>query len=81
MATQGPKRITSYKIRSRTAGYNQTPKDFTLQGSNNDVDWDVVDTVVGSSGWGAGETREFAIDSPAGYRYYKVDVTAVDGGT
>lgn len=55
------------------------PKNFTLQGSTNNTNWDILNTQTNQTGWGVYEKRQYAILSPASYRYYKLDVTANDG--
>lgn len=68
--------LTSYAITG--GGSNWSPKDFTLQGSNDDVAWTVLSTVVGQA---ALPRYEIAITgSTAAYTYYKLDVTALTGG-
>lgn len=57
---------------------NRMPKDFTIQGSNNDVDWDTLTTETGETSWGSGERRNFWIGAGL-YRYVKIDITANNG--
>jgi len=56
------------------------PKDFTIKGSNNGSDWDTLKTVTGETGWSSNEQRTFDFTNATAYRYYRVDITAVDGG-
>ena len=58
---------------------NRAPKDFTIQGSNNDVDWDVLLTVTGETSWGSGESRNYVLTTTGAYRYYKINITANNG--
>lgn len=59
---------------------NRAPKDWTLQGSNNDSDWTTIDTVAGETAWGNAEKRLFSCDDVStAYRYFKVVVTANNG--
>lgn len=51
---------------------NRRVKDFTLQGSNNDSDWDTL--LTGQHG-DNGNLETFAITSPGLYRYYKINMT------
>ena len=61
---------------------NRAPKTWTLQGSNNDADWDVLDTQTNVPVWTAlGEMRTYSISSSADYRYYKLDITSSQGGS
>jgi hypothetical protein len=77
--------ITSYRIKSQHFSTpNRSPDDFTLQGSNDNVAWTVVDTVVdestGGSAWGTDEWRSFVVDSPGSYSYYKLVITGFHAG-
>jgi hypothetical protein len=57
------------------------PKDWTLEGSNDNSTWNVVDTVTGQTSWGPGEERAFACDvTTTAYRYYRLNITAVQSG-
>jgi len=58
---------------------NRAPKNFTVQGSNNDTDWDTLLTVTDSIDWEASEGREFEFSSHGSYQYYKIDITANNG--
>lgn len=50
---------------------------WTLEGSNNDTDWTVVDTRSGQGGWGSGEARTYTITGQTtAFRYYRITVTA-----
>ena len=61
---------------------NQAPKDWTLEGSNNDSDWDTLDTVSGEIDWTAGEVREFFCDTQTtAYRYFRLSITNNNGDT
>jgi len=72
--------ITQYTISFNFDG-DSAPKDWLLQGSNNDIDWTTVDTVVGEIDWGSyiDGMREYEVDSPGTYRYYRIYVTANNG--
>lgn len=52
--------ITSFKL---TAGdtANRTPKNFTLQASNDDSSYSTLKSVTGATGWGTSEERTYAI--------------------
>ena len=59
----------------------RAPKTWTLQGSNNDSDWDVLDTQTNVPSWTTlGEMRTYSISAPSEYRYYKLNITASQGG-
>ena len=57
---------------------SQFPTAWTLQGSNNDSAWDTLDTRSGQTLTAGMNT--YSVSSPGSYRYYKINITAVDGG-
>lgn len=62
--------VTGYRICDfGTHGYGPAP--YTLEGSNNDSDWDVLDTQA-SLAWGAWVSH--TITSPASYLYYRINM-------
>lgn len=75
--------IGTYAVRVNTIPEpNRAPQDWTLQGSNDDSSYTVIDTVTGQTSWGNGETRTFTCDDTStAYRYFKVDITANNGDT
>ena len=73
---------SNYSVRGQhEGGYaDRQPKDWKLQGSNNDSDWDDLDTVTGETGWAASEEREFVCDVvTTAYRYFRINITANNG--
>jgi hypothetical protein len=71
------KTVTQYSLQTHNAGDNdhqRTPGTFTLQGSNNDSDWDVVDTQTGLT-YTLLEKRTFVCGDPGAYRYYMLHIT------
>lgn len=67
--------LTSYAITA--GGSNWSPKDYTLEGSNDNVSWTVLDTQTGQ---GALPRYEIPIiGSTTAYTYYKLNVTALTG--
>ena len=57
----------------------RAPKSWTLQGSNNDVDWDVLDTQTNVIAWSSSEMRTYSFANSTAYRYYKLNITANQG--
>lgn len=63
-----------------TGGYtNACPKNWTLEGSNNDSDWDVLDTQINQTTWADLEMRTFSFSNSTGYRYYRLNISANNG--
>lgn len=74
--------VKKYMIQARdeAAEMDRLPREWTFEGSNNDADWDILDTVTGETGWSALEKRNFEIiDNVTKYRYYKLDITLING--
>jgi len=74
------KRVYSYDIWCNEGATARDPKDWLLEGSNNDSDWDTVDTVTGEINWTKGETRNFVTSvNNIEYRYYRISISANNG--
>lgn len=69
---------------------NRAPKNWTMEGSNDDSSWTTVDTRTNITGWKPGtysavsgsdfEIRTFFLSAEsAGYRYYRLNITANNG--
>jgi len=57
-------------------------KDWTVSGSNNGTDWTLLDTRTGHAPWAArSSTIDFYFTNTTAYTYYKLNVTALNGGT
>jgi hypothetical protein len=72
--------ITKYAI----VAYDSfiSPKDFTLQGSNNGSTWTIINTQSSqtSSKWSGGAKQTYLLSTAATYRYYRLNVTANNDG-
>lgn len=53
--------VKKIEWKSRLSEQNRSPKDFTIQGSNDFSDWDVLATFTGETGWTSGATRGFTV--------------------
>ena len=81
-ALAAAKIIAGYSIRARNDTYLiDSPKDWTFEGSNNGIDWTVLDTQSGVTSWSMNERKEFAISSPASYLYYRLNISSNQSGT
>lgn len=59
---------------------NRAPKNWTMEGSNDDSVWDTLDTRINQTSWGSGETRFYVCDTYATeYRYLRLNITANNG--
>ena len=85
-------RITAYRI--ATAGYENhagnigAPKSWTLSGSNDGVNFTVIDAVTGFIGFtGAEEApfepqfQRFEVDAPGTFSIYRLEITALQDGS
>jgi hypothetical protein len=77
--------VTDYDVTVPTSyGLAYFPKNWTLEGSNDDFvsDINILDTVVNQTTWVTLETRNFTCDvATTAYRYFRLNVSAVNGGT
>lgn len=70
-------RLTQYVLRADNRVINwESPVDWTIQGSNNNSSWTVIDTRVNEdNNWGQNKTRVFDVNNNNSYRYYRMVVT------
>lgn len=55
------------------------PKNFTIEGSDNNIDWTIVSTVTDQTGWSDdGEWRTFTF-SQATYTYWRLNISEING--
>jgi len=76
--------IDTYSMTPWVAGpfgdqHTRSPKDWTLQGSNDGSTWTVLDTQTGQVGWASNESRTFSPSVKANYLYYRMNITANNG--
>lgn len=78
--TTTPK-IVGFSINSRntTDAGTHSPKDFIIEGSNDDDNWDLLGDYVGEVDWRQNERRYFALTYTNNYKYYRISITAVSG--
>lgn len=78
------KTITYYSLRARNDGGNivNSPKDWTFEGSNDGSTWTTIHTVTNEPAWYLNEKRIYSSPNTNAYRYYRVNISAVQtGGT
>jgi hypothetical protein len=72
----------AYSLTSATKEPTRDFKDWTVSGSNNGTDWTVLDTQTGHAPWAARSTTlSFNLTNTTAYSYYKLNVTALNGGS
>ncbi len=74
-------RLSGYAIKSASAGAStQAPKNWTMEGSNDDAAWATLDTIANETNWGAGDYRIYTVAlSAVAYRYFRLNVSANNG--
>ena len=73
--------IKRYDITSANDVPARDPRDWQLQGSNNGSSWTAVDTRTAQASFpNRYQTMSFNVASPGAYRYYRLNVTANNGG-
>ena len=70
---------TAYTIIARTDAPNSCASDWTFEGSNDGSSWTTLDTRTGQT-WNAGQRRQYSFSNSTSYLYYKLNITATQGG-
>ena len=73
--------ITQYRISSANDVPQRDPAAWMLQGSNDGSTWTTVDTESGQSFANRQQTNTYTVASPAPYRFYRLYITANNGGS
>ncbi|MFJ5408696.1 discoidin domain-containing protein [Pectobacterium punjabense] len=69
--------LGSYNFANRTASPSNSPKDWILQGSNdNGVTWVNLHTVTNDANNTLGAVREYQLPAPVSYKSYRLYITA-----
>jgi hypothetical protein len=69
-----------YTVYHGAGNYTLAPMDWTFEGSNDDAAWDVLDTQTNQT-WAAAGTKTFNFANTTAYKYYRLNISAVNGGT
>jgi len=74
-------KINTFKITSRNySDSNQTsPKDFSLLGSNDGIEFATLKVVTNEVTWGMNMSKSYLLNEDVDYRYYKLNITAING--
>lgn len=73
------KLIRKYAI-SVVDGNNESPRSWRIEGSNDDLNWNVIHTVINEPYWSARERREYYNDQYGLYRFYRIVIIEHFGG-
>lgn len=73
--------VTKYALTSANDDDTRDPKDWELQGSNDNSSWTTVDTITGETFASRGLRKEYTCDTPGttAYRYYRLYINANNG--
>jgi hypothetical protein len=78
-----PVDVTEYTIQAHPSTPARSPKNWTLEYSDDGTDWTVTDTRTNEANWADGETRVLEVgvaNNGAGpYTYWRLNVSANDG--
>jgi hypothetical protein len=74
-----PRTVTSYKYQARSPSNGQSWRNWVLDGSNDNVNWTRVDTVVNEPNTTPAEIRTFTCDTPGAFRFWLWTITATWG--
>jgi len=69
-----------YALTSGNDASDRDPKDWEIQGSQDGVTWDTLDTRIGYTFSDRIMTREFYFENNTAYKYYRFDILSNNGG-
>lgn len=71
--------LSSYSLTSSNDSQNNDPKEWKLQGSNDDVNWVDIDSQSEASFDSRSERKVFNVNTENGYTYFRLFITARKG--
>ncbi|MGW8958627.1 discoidin domain-containing protein [Paenibacillus sp. NPDC055715] len=74
-----PEVIEQYVIYPQTTATDRSPKDWTFEGSNDGVTWNVLDTQSNITGWVDSTPKKFTFSNSNSYKDYRINITANNG--
>jgi len=75
------KRVARYVVAyNSVVNYDNSPNDWTFEGSDDGVSWTVLDTQTGQ-GWTATGIKTYDFSNTTHYRYYRLNITDNKGTT
>ncbi|RXK62041.1 DUF1735 domain-containing protein [Lacibacter luteus] len=76
-----PVTVGAYTFTSANDGATRDPKDWKLQGSNDNTTWTDLDTRTGEQFAARFQTKRYEVASPQSFTYYRVFMTANNGSS
>jgi hypothetical protein len=74
-----PKVIKKYTLLPNGNPLGQAPKTWTFEGSNDGVNWTILDTQVNITNWQASTRKSFIIRNSTAYSKYRINISANNG--
>jgi len=73
----------SYQLQASnlSADLVEQPSAWTIEGSNDGMTWDILDTRTGEGSWSVSEIRTYTFSNSTAYLYYRINVTAISGAS
>ena len=71
----------TYTIVSGNDGPTRDPRSWTLNGSNDGTTWDSLDTKINQKWTARKQSKTFTFKNADSYKFYKLEITANNGGT
>ena len=72
--------MLGYEVRAPDMAV-RAPKDWTMEGSNDEIAWATIDTVVSQTGWTVFSSRRYSCDvTTTAYRYFRFNIADNVGG-
>ncbi|HSE44759.1 MAG TPA: discoidin domain-containing protein, partial [Gemmatimonadales bacterium] len=71
-----PKTIKRYRLTSASSSAERDPMNWTLEGSNDNSSFTVLDTRSNEGFANRSETNEFRVTTTGSYRYYKLNISS-----
>nr|WP_246506578.1 Ig-like domain-containing protein [Kistimonas asteriae] len=77
--TGEPITVWRYDLKAIGRDQGREPRDWQLLGSNDGVNFEVIDSHSSVTDWSLREVKDFELDEPATYRYFKLDISSNNG--
>lgn len=74
-----PEVIEQYVIYPQTTATDRAPKDWTFEGSNDGITWNVLDTQSNITEWVDSTPKKFTFSNSNLYKDYRINITANNG--
>ncbi|WP_353650372.1 GH92 family glycosyl hydrolase [Nakamurella sp. A5-74] len=72
--------VAAYSLTSANDSDDRDPKSWTIQGSPDGTTWTTVDSRTDQAFPDRFATKQYTVATPAAYLYYRLDITANNGG-